>query len=154
MNVGAFVTVLNMRELVRREFTVDVPLWEAWDRLAKVESWPAWAKHIKRVTLEPPGPLTQHSAGAFRLVGGARSTFRMEAYEPPVRWQWVGRFLTVDVHYDHRFEVVDEQHTRLVWTVDAEGFGAASLGRAFGAIYARNLDKAIPNLQAEMGSTP
>jgi Polyketide cyclase / dehydrase and lipid transport len=146
--------MLNVHELVRREFTVDVSLQEAWDRLAQVESWPSWAKHIKRVALQPPGPLTNHSAGVFRLAGGARSTFRMEAYEPPARWQWVGRFLTVDVHYDHRFEVVDEQHTRLVWTVNAEGHGAASLGRAFGAIYARNLDKAIPNLQAEMRTTP
>ena len=141
-----------MRELVRRDFTVELPLQEAWDRLARVESWTSWAKHIKRVTLEPPGPLTEHSAGSFRLVGGARSTFRMEAYDPPRRWQWVGRFLTVDVHYDHRFEAVDEHHTRLVWTVDAEGFGAGSLGRVFGAIYARNLDRAIPNLQAEMRS--
>jgi polyketide cyclase/dehydrase/lipid transport protein len=142
----------SVRELVRRDFTVDVPLREAWERLAQVESWPSWAKHIKHVTLDPPGPLTEHSAGSLRLVGGARSTFRMEVYEPPVRWQWVGRFLSVDVHYDHGFEAVDEKHTRLVWTVDAEGFGAGSLGRVFGAIYARNLDRAIPNLQAEMRS--
>jgi len=146
--------MLNMRELVRREFTVDVSLQEAWERLSKVETWPSWAKHIKHVTLHPPGPLTTQSAGTFRLVGGARSTFRMEVYEPPVRWQWVGRFLTVDVHYDHRFQVVDEQHTLLTWIVNAEGKGVASLGRVFGAIYARNLDKAIPILRAQMRSTP
>jgi hypothetical protein len=140
----------DVHELVRREFTVDAPLDRAWARLADVESWTSWAKHIKRVTLDPPGLLTEHSAGTFRLAGGARSTFRMEAYEPPARWQWVGRFVTVQVHYDHRFEAVDEGHTRLVWTVGAEGPGAGSLGRAFGAIYARNLDKAIPLLQREL----
>jgi hypothetical protein len=74
----------------------------------------------------------------------------MEAFEPPTRWQWVGRFLTADVHYDHRFEQLDPGHTRLVWTVTADGLGEGSLGRVFGAIYARNLDKAIPNLQSEM----
>ncbi len=142
-----------MHELVRREFTVDVPLQRAWDHLADVESWPSWARHIKRVALEPPGPLTDRSAGAFRLAGGLRSTFRMEEYEPPRRWQWVGRFLFADVHYDHRFEPVDEGHTRLVWTVVAEGPGAGSLGRAFGAIYRRNLDRAIPNLQRELRAT-
>jgi hypothetical protein len=63
---------------------------------------------------------------------------------------WVGRFLTVDVHYDHRFERIDHGHTRLVWTVTTDGLGEASLGRVFGAIYARNLDKAIPNLQSEI----
>ena len=139
-----------MRELVRREFTVDAPLEQAWDHLANVESWTSWAKHIKHVTLQPPGPLTDHSAGSFRLVGGARSTFRMEIYDPPTRWQWVGRFLTVDVHYDHRFEPVDGDHTRLLWSVVADGLGGSSLGRVFGVLYARNLDKAIPNLRTEL----
>jgi carbon monoxide dehydrogenase subunit G len=139
-----------MRELVRREFTVDAPLESAWSHLRNVEAWPSWAKHIKRVSLDPPDPLTEKSAGSFLLAGGIRSTFRMEAYEPPNRWQWVGRILTADVHYDHRFERLDEGHTRLVWTVSADGFGEATLGRVFGAIYARNLDKAIPNLQTEI----
>ena len=139
-----------MIELLVREFEVDVPLERAWDYLARVENWPSWAKHIKRVTLEPPGPLTETSAGAFRLAGGVRSTFWMEVYDPPRRWQWVGRFLTVRVHYDHGFEAVNAEQTRLIWTVGAVGPGSASLGRAFGAIYARNLDKAIPNLQAEL----
>ena len=76
----------------------------------------------------------------------------MEIFDPPKRWQWVGRFLTTKVHYDHRFEPVDSEHTRLIWTVGAEGPGSATLGRVFGAIYARNLDKAIPNLQAELRS--
>jgi hypothetical protein len=39
-----------------------------------------------------------------------------------------------------------------VWTVTADGLGESSLGRVFGAIYARNLDKAIPNLQNELHS--
>ena len=142
-----------MIELVCRSFVVDVPLQEAWDRLSLVQDWPSWAQHIKSVRLEPPGPLTERSAGAFRLAGGASSTFRMEVYDAPTRWQWVGRFLTVRVHYDHRFEPVDDQHTTLVWTVTAEGRGARTLGRIFGAIYNRNLDRAIPNLQAETRTT-
>jgi hypothetical protein len=137
-------------ELVARDFTVEVPVQVAWDHLARVERWTSWAKHIKRVTLSPSGPLTDSSAGAFHLAGGARSTFRMEIYEPPNRWQWVGRFLTARVHYDHRFEAVDSKQTRLIWTVAAEGPGSATLGRVFGAIYARNLDRAIPKLQAEL----
>ena len=145
--------MVGMRELVRREFTVDVPVQRAWDHLANVDAWTSWAKHIKRVTLNPSGPLTDNSAGTFRLAGGARSTFRMEEYEPPRRWQWVGRFLTADVHYDHRFEPIDDGNTRLMWTVNADGPGESSLGRVFGAIYARNLDRAIPNLQRELHPT-
>lgn len=139
-----------MIELVHRDFVVDVALQESWDRLARVEDWPSWAKHIKRVHLQPPGSLTKASEGSFRLAGGVRSTFRMEVFDAPRRWQWVGRFLTVRVHYDHRFEPVDDGHTRLTWTVAAEGVGTRTLGRIFGAIYNRNLDRAIPNLQAEM----
>jgi carbon monoxide dehydrogenase subunit G len=141
-----------VRELVRREFTVDASIEEAWDYLAQVERWPSWARHIKRVTLEPAGPLTARSAGSFHLSGGVRSTFRMESFEVPTRWQWVGRFLTTKVHYDHRFESVDPTHTRLTWTVAAVGPGSGSLGRVFGAIYARNLDRAIPRLQSEIAS--
>ena len=142
-----------MIQLVVREFTADVALQSAWDHLAQVEHWTSWAKHIKRVSLEPPGSLTDASEGTFRLSAGARSTFRMEIYDPPKRWQWVGRFLTTKVHYDHRFEPMDPGHTQLTWTVAAEGLGSATLGRVFGAIYARNLDRAIPRLQAELHET-
>ena len=141
-----------MVELLRRAFDVEVSLDEAWEHLALVESWPAWASHIKSVRLAPPGALTDRSEGQFRLKGGIRSTFLVEEFDPPRRWQWVGRFLSVRVHYDHRFETV-EPNTRLTWIVAAEGLGAATLGRVFGAIYARNLDKAIPNLQAQLRSS-
>jgi hypothetical protein len=139
-----------MVELVRREFVVDAPRHVAWERLARVESWHSWAKHIKTARLSPNGPLTAESAGTFRRAGGIRSKFRMEGFEPPRRWQWVGRFLTVTVHYDHRFEPVDNDHTRLIWQIEATGPGARTLGRMFGAIYDRNLARAIPNLQAEL----
>jgi hypothetical protein len=138
-----------MIELVRRTFEVDVPVSVAWAHLARVEMWPSWAKHIRSVTLTPPGTLTATSKGLLRLKGGARSTFRVEEFDAPRRWRWVGRFLTARVHYDHLFADVSNR-TRLTWIVEAEGFGAGTLGRVFGAIYARNLDRAIPNLQAEL----
>ena len=142
-----------MIELVARTFDVDGPIEEAWAHLARVESWPSWARHIKSVSLTPPGMLTDTSEGQVRLKGGARSTFRVEEFDPPRRWRWVGRFLTVRVHYDHLFEDVSNG-TRFTWVVQAEGLGAGTLGRIFGAIYARNLDKAIPNLQAELRASP
>jgi Polyketide cyclase / dehydrase and lipid transport len=140
-----------MIELVRRTFDVDVPVSDAWAHLVRVEAWTSWAKHITRVTLTPPGPLTETSEGQFRLKGGARSTFRVEDFDPTRRWRWVGRFLTTRVHYDHLFED-DSGRARLTWIVEAEGPGAGTLGRVFGAIYARNLDRAIRNLQAELGA--
>jgi Polyketide cyclase / dehydrase and lipid transport len=136
-------------ELVRRTFEVDVRVEEAWTHLARVESWPSWAHHIKSVRLTPPGMLTAASEGQLRLKGGVRSTFRMDQFDPPRRWRWVGQFLSVRVCYDHQFVDADGR-ARLTWIVWAEDPGARSLGRVFGAIYAHNLDKAIPNLQAEL----
>src|SRR5439155_10626148 len=96
--------------------------------------------------LTPRGLLTAASEVQFRFKGGFRSTFRVEVFDPPRRWRWVGRFLSVRVYYDHWFADADGR-TRLMWIVDAEGSGASTLGRGFAAIYARLLDRAILNLQ-------
>src|SRR5207249_1816080 len=101
-------------ELVRRTFEVDASIQQAWAHLARVESWLSWAKHIKSVTLNPAGMLTAASEGQFRLKGGALATFRVEEFDPPRRWRWVGPFLSVRVHYDHWFADADGR-TRLTW---------------------------------------
>jgi hypothetical protein len=54
------------------------------------------------------------------------------------------------VIYDHRFEALDAEHTKLVFVVEAKGFGESILGRLFAWIYRRNLERAIPLLIAEM----
>jgi hypothetical protein len=54
-----------MAERIHREFTVNVPLDMAWQHFSRIEQWPSWAKHIRRVQLEPPGELTPASSGAF-----------------------------------------------------------------------------------------
>jgi Polyketide cyclase / dehydrase and lipid transport len=140
----------KMVERIHREFTVDVPLPVAWQHLANVEHWPSWAKHIKRVTLIPPGELTATSSGTFYLSNGIQSTFRMAEYNPPHNWQWIGPFLWLSVSYDHQFEALDSHHTKLTWRVGAEGLGEFVFGRLFAAIYNLNLSKAIPHLIAEM----
>jgi hypothetical protein len=129
---------------------VPVPLADAWRFLARVEEWPRWAAHIRRIDMTPPGDVGPESSGAIILRSGLRSTFRMTEFHPPRNWKWAGGFLWLTVHYDHQFEAVDASRTRLTWIVDAEGFGAAGLGRIFAAAYAKNLDKAIPALVSEI----
>jgi len=143
-----------MITLLQREFTVDIPLQRAWDHLAKVEQWPSWALHIKKVELQPPGELGAHSTGVIHLAGGIKSAFRMTEFNPPHNWKWVGPILWATVAYDHRFEALDAEHTRLIWTVEAEGFGVSVVGRIFATIYGRNLEKAIPRLIREMNGNP
>jgi hypothetical protein len=127
-----------------------VPAASAWAHLAKVDSWPSWAKHIKRVELTPPGPLTPRSEGKIHLTNGVRSTFRMEELDPGVSWKWAGPFLWLTVHYDHRFRSLGPSECELAFSLDGEGPGAGLFGRLFAAIYARNVDRAIPRLVQEL----
>ena len=43
-----------MIEFLRRSFEVDLPIEEAWEHLARIEAWPSWTAHIRRVTVHPP----------------------------------------------------------------------------------------------------
>jgi hypothetical protein len=139
-----------MVRLLERRFSARVAADAAWAHLARVESWPSWARHIERVELSPPGALTSRSEGRIHLTNGVRSTFRMEALDPPASWKWAGPFLWLTVHYDHRFRSLGPAECELTFTLDGDGFGAGVLGRLFAAIYARNLDRAIPRLVAEL----
>src|SRR5688572_18324334 len=121
---------------IRQEFIVDVPPEDAWQHLARVTQWPRWAKHIKHVELVPAGELTAGSRGIIHLNNGIKSTFQMTEFNLYRNWKWVGPFLWLTVHYDHKFEPI--------------GLGASIFGRFFAAIYRRNLKKAIPNLVSEM----
>lgn len=132
---------------VHRIFEVDAPLEEAWHRLAEVERWPEWAPHIVSVDVSPPGELGPTSAGAFKIKRLGRTTFRMSAWEPPLRWEWVGGFPGVRISYDHRFEASGPAATRLEWSVELRGPLAPVVRRAFARVYGRNVDRAIPHLQ-------
>ena len=139
-----------MVRLLERRFKVKAPLEKAWKHLERVEEWPTWARHIRRIELRPPGPLTAHSAGALVLTSGVRSTFRMEELNTGVNWRWAGPFLWITVHYDHRFSQAGPEETEIAFVLDGEGAAAGLFGRLFAALYARNLDRAIPNLVSQM----
>lgn len=139
-----------MTELLERRFKVRVPVEKVWAHLEKVEQWPSWARHIRRIDLRPSGPLGPNSEGAIQLTNGIRSTFRMEELNAGRNWRWAGPFLWLTVHYDHQFRRTGPQESEVAFVLDGEGFGAGVFGRLFAAIYARNLDRAIPNLVHEL----
>jgi Polyketide cyclase / dehydrase and lipid transport len=132
---------------VRRVFEVDTPLNDAWRCLAEVERWPEWAPHIVSVTISPPGALGPGSVGAFRIRRLGRNSFRMVAWEQPVRWEWVGGFPGARIYYDHRFTSAGPATTQLEWVVVVRGPLAAFVRGPFARIYGRNVDRAIPRLQ-------
>ncbi len=140
----------RMITLIDREFTVNVSRQTAWRYLARVELWPSWAKHIERVEVRPQGELGPDSEGVIHLANGMKSTFRMIEFNPYRNWKWFGPFLWLTIHYDHRFESVNDHQTKMRFVLEASGPGVGSLGRLFARLYSRNLEKAIPRLIKKM----
>jgi hypothetical protein len=136
--------------LLRREFTVELPLDKAWQHLARVEKWPSWARHIKQVEVQPPGNLGPESRGHFLLINGLKPVFRMTEFDLHRSWKWVGDFFWLTIYYDHRFEELNPTQTKLTFELEGKGFGVSLLGRLFARIYGKSLDRAIPLLVQEM----
>jgi hypothetical protein len=137
---------------IRREFVVEVSQEQAWRRLAQIERWPSWAKHIQHVDVIPSGELGPNSKGVIHLTNGIKSEFTMTEFNPYRDWKWVGPFLWLTIYYDHVFESLSPHRTKLTWIVEAKGFGVSIVGKLFAMIYNRNLDKAIPLLTSELSA--
>jgi hypothetical protein len=69
-----------MRLAAHRSFEVPVGVETAWAHLERLTAWPLWAKPIKSVEQEPPGPLTSGTVGVIRLSNGIRSRFQMRSW--------------------------------------------------------------------------
>ena len=138
--------------VIRREFVVEVSQEAAWQGLSQIERWPSWARHIKRVEVMPAGELGPRSKGVLYLTNGVKSEFTMTEFNPYRNWKWVGPFFWLAICYDHVFAPLDPRRTKLIWIVEAKGFGVSVVGRLFAMIYNRNLDKAIPLLISEINA--
>ena len=98
----------------------------------------------------PRGKLGLHSSGIIHLKNGMKSTFRMTEFNPHRNWKWVGPFLWLTIHYDHCFESMNSDQTKVRFVLEASGFGVNFFGRVFATIYRRNLEKAIPLIVSEL----
>lgn len=74
-------------------------------------------------------------------------TFVVEA-----RFRWEGSFLWLGLGYDHLITTDEMGRVTITFTVDAAGLGVKTVGPLFAGSYARNLDRAIPRLQALLQS--
>ena len=143
-----------MVTLIERGFTVDVSLQHAWDHLARIAQWPSWARHIRKIELKPAGELKLQSTGLIHLTNGMTAAFRVTELNPARNWKWIGNFLWLTVLYDHQFEALDSERTKLIFVIAANGFGASILGPLFARVYRPSLDQAIPRLIREMNAQP
>jgi hypothetical protein len=152
--ISAILALDRLRPpLLRREFTVELPVEEAWRHLARVEQWPSWAKHIKQVELHPAGKFGLESTGRMVLTNGLKPAWKVTEFKPYRNWKWVGGFLWLTVYYDHRFETLSPTQTKITFVVEAKGFSRSVIGRLFGNIYSKTMDRAIAMLVPEMNAS-
>jgi hypothetical protein len=140
-----------MKRLLERTFAVEATAERAWAELVAAEQWPRWALHLRSVEVTPPGPVRPGSSAILKLANRTRVTMRVTQFQDRRRFRWEGAFLWLRLGYDH--VVTDENgQVGITFTVEGAGAGVDSIGRLFANVYARNLDRAIPRLQALLQS--
>lgn len=139
-----------MKEVLREEVTVDRPNAVAWDHLAQLERWPTWGRHIRRMTPSPPGVLTESTTVILRMRNGARTTMVVTEFDPPRRWVWEGRSFMTLTRFEHKFEPVGDDGTRIWFLAWMSGPLARPMGFMFGRMMKRYLARGFPKLKAEI----
>lgn len=137
-----------MKRLLERTFAVEAPTEQAWAELLAAEQWPRWAPHLASVQVTPPGAVGRGSRATLRLKNRTKARVRVTKFEDRRRFRWEGSFLWLGLGYDHLVTTDDTGRVTITFTVEGAGLGVDTLGRLFASIYARQLDRAIPRLQA------
>jgi hypothetical protein len=141
-----------MKRLLERTFGVEAAAERAWVELVAAEQWPRWAQHLRSVQVTPPGPVGPTSSATLKLTNHTTATMKVAQFQEERRFRWEGAFLWLRLGYDHLVTTDDTGRVSITFTVDAAGLGVNLIGPLFAGIYARNLDRAIPRLQALLRS--
>lgn len=141
-----------MKRLLERTFPVAATSERTWTELVAAEQWPRWARHLRSVQVTPPGPVGPGSSATLKLTNRTRATVRVTEFQDRRRFRWEGSFLWLGLGYDHLVTTDETGRVHITFTVEGAGVGVSTIGRLFASIYARNLDRAIPRLQAVLRS--
>jgi Polyketide cyclase / dehydrase and lipid transport len=141
-----------MKRLLERTFDVEAAAERAWAELVAAERWPRWARHLASVQVTPPGPVGPGSRATLKLTNHTRATMRVTEFQDGRRFRWEGSFLWLGLGYDHLVTTDQTGRVQITFTVEGAGVGVNTIGPLFAGVYARNLDRAIPRLQALLRS--
>ena len=141
-----------MKRLLERTFAVEAAAERAWAELVAAEQWPRWAPHLGSVQVTPPGPVGPGSSATLRLKNRTKASVRVTEFEDGRRFRWEGSFLWMGLGYDH-VVTTDMGEVSITFTVEGAGVGVNTIGPLFASLYARQLDRAIPRLQALLRSS-
>jgi hypothetical protein len=142
-----------VKPLLERTFAVEAAAERAWAELVAAEQWPRWAQHLGSVQVAPPGPVGPGSSATLKLKNRTKARVRVTEFEDGRRFRWEGSFLWMRLGYDHLVTIDDTGQVSITFTVEGAGVGVNTIGPLFASIYARNLDRAIPRLQAILRSS-
>jgi hypothetical protein len=84
------------------------------------------------------------------MRAGPRNKMTVTEYDPPRRWVWEGKTFGVTTRFEHEFEALDENRTRIWFLAWVTGRLSFLPGRIFGMLMHRNLARALPKLKSEM----
>jgi hypothetical protein len=141
-----------MKRLLERTFDVEAAAERAWAELVAAERWPRWARHLASVQVTPPGPVGPGSGATLKLTNHTKATVRVTEFQDGRRFRWEGSFLWMGLGYDHLVTTDETGGVHITLTVEGAGVGVDTIGRLLAGVYARNLDRAIPRLQALLRS--
>lgn len=135
---------------MREQVVVERSPSEAWDHLTRLEAWPSWAGHIRAMQPEPAGELTESTTVVLHMRHGPRVRMVVTEYEPPHGWVWEGRSFGTTTRFEHRFDRVAHDRTRIWFLAWMDGPVADLAAWVFGRVMHRNLSVALPRLKSEM----
>ena len=139
-----------MKERLRRSVVVDAPLEVAWNYLAVPGQWPqTWAGHLRQVKCDPPGSVTATTHAVLQTQEGFTSRLAMVEFNVGRNWKWAGKGrIGPAIAFDHQFEAVDENRTRIDFVLETGGFLESLFGRLNALYLGRKLDRNLPRLAA------
>ncbi|MCC7009179.1 MAG: hypothetical protein IT184_10205 [Acidobacteria bacterium] len=103
----------------RRQIVADVGRDVTWTHFNEIGEWKSWLGEAGAPTATSTSVAGPDTVATF--AGGV--TFRMTQFEPPSHWMWTGKMGWLTVDYDHVFEPLGPQRTRIVFHQTVRGFG-------------------------------
>jgi Polyketide cyclase / dehydrase and lipid transport len=137
----------------RRGIVVNAPRQVAWDHFGRPREWKSWLEEGAPTAITPDDVVGPDTVATIQ-TGDTGITFRMAEFDPPNHWMWTAKILWFTILYDHIFERVTDQQTRIIFQMRVTGFGNDLFAALMGAASSGGHATALPKLAEEMNRLP
>jgi hypothetical protein len=133
----------------RREIVVNAPREVAWEHFSRPREWKTWLASGYPDTMSPGEVVGPDTVATISGI-----TFHMAEFDRPAHWMWTAKILWFTILYDHIFERVADNQTRLTFHMRVTGFGNDLFALLMGAASRGGHAEALPKLADEMNRLP